>query len=335
MTAKNMDKIRYFSKNKLELSWQTATQMKAGNIMISQKKIFMITLLVLTMLFSSGILLLEGEARESNKNLTSIDKAKVDNEDEKTNSDNTSINILLLGLDSGGFRSDVIMLLNYEPVSGNLMFFSIPRDTMVKYKGKFEKINALYSNGKEDLIKNTIENLTGLDIEYYITADFIGFRKIVDSLGGVYLNVPINMDYDDPEQALAIHIKKGPQLLNGKKAEEFVRYRRSDTGSGKEIGDLGRIEMQFYFMKEMINQKIDLKYIDKADEVFTIVRKNVRTNISLSVINKYLPYATKVSKEGIKSFTAPGEPKLVNDIWYYIVDTDKTFNMIRQNFALL
>jgi LCP family protein required for cell wall assembly len=299
--------------------------------------LLLLNFLVLTFFFSWGIILINNLFAENNRYFSKTSEVKENNDSLNLKAEELKakdpLNVLLLGLDDGGYRSDVIMLMNYVPMSGQIKFISIPRDTMVRYKGNTGKINALYAYGKEELAKNTMESLTGLKINYYITVDFAGFRKIIDTLGGVYLNVPINMNYDDPTQGLSIHLNKGYQVLNGKKAEEFVRYRKSDTPEGKEIGDLGRIDMQLYLMKELIDQKLDIKYILKLDDLFDIFKKNVRTNIKLSEINEYVPYASKIAAENIKSFTVPGESKLVNEIWYYIVDLKKTTEIIRENFA--
>lgn len=306
--------------------------------MKKHRLLLLLNILVITVFFSWGVILISDLFAQNYRYFSNASEAK-ENDDSSLNlkaeelKAKAPLNILLLGLDDGGYRSDVIMLMNYEPISGQIKFISIPRDTMVRYKGNTGKINALFAYGKEELVKNTMEKLTGLKINYYITVDFAGFRRIIDTLGGVYLNVPINMNYDDPTQGLSIHLNKGYQVLNGKKAEEFVRYRRSDTPQGKEIGDLGRIDMQLYLMKQLIDQKLDIKYILKLDELFDIFRKNVRTNIKPAEINEYVPYAFNISAENIKSFTVPGEPKLINEIWYYIVDVKRATEIIRENFA--
>jgi len=305
--------------------------------MKKRKIVLLLSIFIVTFFFSWGIIIVSNIFTENYRYFSGTTEVKENSDSLNLKAaeleNKKPLNLLLLGLDDGGYRSDVIMLMNYVPGTGQIKFISIPRDTMVRYKGNTGKINALYAYGKEELVKNTMESLTGLKIDYYITVDFAGFRKIIDTLGGIYLNVPINMNYDDPTQGLSIHLNKGYQVLSGKKAEEFVRYRRSDTPEGKEIGDLGRIDMQLYLMKELIDQKLDVKYILKLDELFDIFRKNVRTNIKLSDINDYIPYAFNITAESIKSFTVPGEPRLVNEIWYYIVDGKKTSEIIRQNFA--
>lgn len=244
-----------------------------------------------------------------------------------------TVNIMVSGLDKSGLRADVIMLINYEPISGRINMLSIPRDTMITYKGREEKINELYSQGKEQLLMKCIGQFTKVKIDYYVTVSVNAFRKVVDTLGGVYINVPFNMDYEDPSQNLYIHLTKGSQLLNGAKAEQFVRYRKSSNGNGKEIGDFGRIGMQSIFFKELINQKLNIKYLSKADDLFLIMKKYLKTNFEASDFTKYLPYATNIGSGKICALTVPGKSIYFNDLWYYIADEEGTSKMIKENFA--
>lgn len=202
-----------------------------------------------------------------------IVKWKIDREDGRKTL-NSYINVLVLGLDDDEKRSDVIALINYNPDENKMNILSIARDTRVKVNGKYMKINALIGKGGEKMVIDMVEDITGLPVDYYVTLNFKGFREIVDTLGGVEINVPFDMDYDDPYQNLHIHLKKGKQVLDGKKAEQFVRYRKGNhNGEGYEDGDLGRIKMQQLFMREFVNQKLKLKYLLKADEIFYTLKK--------------------------------------------------------------
>lgn len=200
-------------------------------------------------------------------NFVEIVKRKIDEEEPKNTI--SYINVLVLGLDDDETRSDVIALINYNPIESKMKILSIARDTRVRVNGKYTKINSLIGKGGEKLVVDMVEEITGLPIDYYITLNFKGFREIVDILGGVEIDVPFDMDYDDPYQNLHIHLKKGKQVLDGKKAEEFVRYRKGNhSGEGYEDGDLGRIKMQQLFIEEFVKQKLKLKYLLKADEIF-------------------------------------------------------------------
>lgn len=245
---------------------------------------------------------------------------------------NNPINLLVLGLDEDGTRSDVILLANYKPGKNCINILSITRDTKVTVKGKTIKINSLVGMGGEKLISSKVEEMTGLQIHYYLTMDFTGFRKIIDELGGVEIDVPFDMHYDDPVQNLHIHLKKGRQLLDGREAEQFVRYRKSNIpGQGYKDGDLGRIEAQQLFIRELVKQKLNLKYISKVDNIYAIIKEHTKTNIELTDIMYYLKkFNIKVDK--IKTWTMPGNPVIIDNLAYFIYDNEKTSELIKDNF---
>jgi len=243
------------------------------------------------------------------------------------------VNLLVLGLDEEELRTDVILLFNYNPINYKLNILSIARDTRVYARGKYSKINALYYAGNESLISSEVQQITGLRAEYYLIMNFKGFRKIVDTLDGVDFNVPFQMDYDDPFQNLHIHLKKGMQSLNGAKAEQLVRYRKgNNTREGYIDGDIGRIKMQQDFLRALISQKMNIRYIPKINDVFNILKDNMNTNLGLSDLYHYLGGVIKVKPTGISTFSLPGESVIKSDIWYYIYDKDNTTKMIEDNF---
>jgi len=243
------------------------------------------------------------------------------------------VNVLILGLDEDKERSDVIMLANFDSGSGNLNLLSIARDTRVKAGGKYRKINALVGIGGEQLTIKKVEEITGLTIPYYITLDFEGFKKIIDVLGGVEMDVPFDMDYDDPNQDLHIHLKKGRQILDGEKAVQFVRYRKGNKkGEGYVNGDIDRMAAQQQFIKALIAQKAKVKYLSKIDDIFLILKNYMRTNIEIGHINYYIDGLAKVRYKNTKAFTLPGKSVYRNKTWYYIYDKEKTRELIDKNF---
>lgn len=252
---------------------------------------------------------------------------------ESSTSEESPLNLLVLGLDKDGTRSDVILLFNFEPGLSRLNILSIARDTKVREDGKNGKINALYSRGGEKLVAGEVRSITGLPVHYYLTMDFKGFRKIIDTLGGVSFNVPIRMSYDDPTQDLHIHLRKGMQLLDGEKAEQLVRYRKGNAkGQGYAEGDIGRIKMQQEFLKALIKQKVSLRYISRADELFGILQKYVKTNISFSDIAQNMGSIRKIKGDEIKTFSLPGESRMIGDVWYFIYNRKETTDIINSSF---
>jgi len=244
------------------------------------------------------------------------------------------VNVMVLGLDNDKTRCDVIMLLNFDPGTPSLNILSIARDTRVRYGRSYKKINSLYAKGGERLIADEIYEITGLPVHYYFTVDFRGFRKIIDTLGGVEFYVPFRMKYDDPTQNLHINLKKGLQVLDGKKAEQLVRYRKGNLkGQGYIEGDIGRIKMQQDFIKALIDQKLNIRYLSKADDIFRIIKDNVKTNVELTDAARYFSSVIRIKGENVKTFVLPGESYRSGDVWWYIHDREKTEAMISENFS--
>jgi LCP family protein required for cell wall assembly len=244
------------------------------------------------------------------------------------------INLLLMGLDESEKRADGIMLVNFHPESGKVNILSITRDIMVKSdSGRIYKINALIGLGGEAEIIEKVEKLTTMPVHYYLTVNFKGFREIIDLLGGVEIDVPFDMKYDDPYQNLHISLNKGRQILDGEKAEQYLRYRKGNkTGEGYEDGDLGRIKAQQQFLKEFIKQKLKLKYLFKADDIFFVIKDNVTTNIEIGDVNYYIDCIKKIDVNKVDFYTLPGHPEYIDNQYYYIYDEEKTKEMINNNF---
>lgn len=215
-------------------------------------------------------------------------------------------NILVLGTDESGLHTDTIMLVSLNNKSKKVSILSIPRDTRIISDGQYDKINHLFSyKGKEENTIKAVRQITGIPVHYYAVVDFKGFRNIIDILGGVDFDVPnINnggMYYSDPAQNLKISLKAGMQHLNGAEAEGLVRYR-----SGYPEADLGRIKMQQEFVKELFKQKLQVKYIGKAPEIYREIVKNVRTNYGPSDALSHLGTIKAMTGENVQSFSLPG-----------------------------
>ncbi len=257
------------------------------------------------------------------------------------------VNILLLGVDDGGYRSDTIMLLSVDGYSDRVSILSIPRDTMVKAKGyTVQKINALIGLGREatlsgkmdepeELIIDMVKELTGLPIHYFVSVEFDGFKEIIDALDGVDFNVPYNMNYDDPTQDLHIHLSAGMQHLDGEKAHDFVRFRHNTNGVAPGeyvLGDEGREYWQQQFLKELIRQKCKAQYIAKIDDLFKVVKKNVRTNYTMSDLLNHLDFVQRIDFDEIGSYQLPGQAEYIEPAWWYKCDKEATKELINDVF---
>jgi len=242
------------------------------------------------------------------------------------------VNILLLGVDEGGMRSDTIMLASLNGRTGKLSVLSIPRDTRVLVGNYYQKINAAIGIGAQEVRKGRLKEpeelsvqkvklLTGLPVHYFMSVNFDGFKEIIDALGGIEFNVPFRMKYDDPVQKLHIDLQPGLQVLDGQKAHDFVRFRKGNAGyPGYAMGDLGRIEAQQQFIRAAIEQKVNAKYLLKADEIFDVVCRNVRTNYTAKDLMRHLGAIRKIDSETMTMYQLPGAAQTINGASYFICD---------------
>ncbi len=239
-------------------------------------------------------------------------------------------NILVVGVDKDGKRSDVNMLVSIDSKSKSVNLLSIPRDTKVELDdGSTVKINACIGkeNGETVLI-NEVKELTGLPVNNFCKVSFEALRNSIDLLGGVEFDVPMDMDYDDPAQDLHIHLKKGPQVLNGEDAEGLLRYRK-----GYANADLGRIDTQQAFIKEAISQKLNPKYITKLFPVIKEINKNLETDMSAMYMIRQAWNFRDGDKIDFHSYTLPGTPKMIGDASYFVCDEAATDTLVRVQFG--
>ena len=233
-------------------------------------------------------------------------------------SDGTT-NILVVGVDADGTRSDTIMLLSVTPKDNIINIISIPRDTRVSLKkGYYTKINSCIGkdNGEQLLIDN-VRELTGLPVHSFCKVGFEGVRNIIDILGGVEYNVPMDMNYEDPVQNLVIHLKAGPQVLDGAQAEGLLRFR-----SGYASADLGRISTQQDFIKEAAKQKLNIKYIFKIFPIMNEISESLETDLSPIEIIKLAWKFRDTKNLKMESYVLPGEAKTIGSRAYYVADDD-------------
>ena len=237
--------------------------------------------------------------------------------------------------------TDTILVCSYDPKTQEAAMLSIPRDTFVGRNKKLatasDKINALYQIDPNMLVK-AVNNITGLDIKYYVKVDTAGLRDLVDSVGGIYFDVPIDMDYDDPTQNLHIHLKQGYQLLDGDKAEQAVRFRHNNDGSTYpfEYGeqDLGRMKTQRAFITEVINQIAKPENFTKIDDYIRIANNNVETNFNLWNLKDYAPYAIDYKTENMRTETLPGASEKLNGLWFYSYNKRETDILVNEMFKV-
>lgn len=257
--------------------------------------------------------------------------------DSSTLANLSRINVLVIGRSQN--LTDTLLVCSYDPKIQEVSILSIPRDTFVgKNKNSAtasDKINSIYQYGPDKLLKK-VNEITNLDIKYYVKVDTDGLRELVDSIGGVYFDVPIDMDYDDPSQDLYIHLKAGYQLLDGDKAEQAVRFRHNNNGTTYPIEygqeDIGRMKTQRAFITEVIKQMAKPENITKVDDYIKIANSYLETNFNLWNLKDYAPYALDYKTENMKTATLPGVPEKCNDVWVYIYNKKETNKIVNELF---
>ena len=248
-------------------------------------------------------------------------------------------NVLLLGVskDLDSTLTDTIIVCSYNPKTQTAYMLSIPRDTFVgknqnTAKGT-DKINSLYSKSPEKLLEK-VSDITGMDVEYYAVVDNNALIEIVDIIGGVNFNVPIDMDYDDPTQDLHIHLSQGIQKIDGKKAEQLLRFRHNNDGTSYPVeygdNDYGRMRTQREFISETLKQTLVIKNIFKSKEILDTVFNNIETNIEIKELLPYIPDAVEFDINSIISNQLPGESKKLNNLWFFVYDKKETKNLVQE-----
>lgn len=242
------------------------------------------------------------------------------------------LNVMLLGLDDGP-RTDTMIFAQYNFDTKQVNMLQIPRDTRIVTHRPDKKINASYAYGKEQEVFQSIKNLLEIDVNKYIVINLDGFRRIVDEIGGVEVDVPINMHYDDPYQNLHIRLNRGKQVLNGEKAEMFVRFRKNNNGTGYPDGDLGRIRAQQQFISAAIDQVLKIRNIVRTPKLISIVVSNIRTNFEWYEIVRYAGEVFSLDKDAINMMSLPGEARYVNGISYFMHNEAQTQELIAEHFT--
>ena len=254
---------------------------------------------------------------------------------------------LLLGISTDQenvFLTDTIMVASYNPNTQKATLMSIPRDTFIGSNSSrataYEKINALYSRkNRPDETLEAVNEITGLDIKYYVVLKTEALIELVDVVGGVTFNVPIDMKYTDTNQKLFIDLKAGEQVLNGDKAEQLLRFRKNNNGTTypEEYGsnDTGRMRTQREFIEATASQLLKPENLFKVNKLINVASKNIITNVDLDYVKDYMPYALEFDINNLQTATLPGinTNKNSSGTWVYVVNEKETEEMVNELFV--
>ena len=233
--------------------------------------------------------------------------------------------ILLSGLDDDNGGSDTNILMAVDTVNGYVYGVSIPRDSKAIIGGKAHKINYAYNKGGTELLASTVSEQLGIPVDYTVCVNLQGFTALVDAIGGVDFEVPINMDYDDPIQGLSIHFKKGMQHLSGADALRVVRFRHNNDGTGYGSEDLGRMQTQQKFLKAVAKKMLSFEnLISNPRKYAEIFGQYVDTDLSVTDLAWFGMQVLGMGVDKIDFSTLPNEWKYP----YIYLDPDETLALV-------
>ncbi|PKK91768.1 MAG: hypothetical protein CVV64_03645 [Candidatus Wallbacteria bacterium HGW-Wallbacteria-1] len=244
---------------------------------------------------------------------------------------------LIIGTDKmfGINRSDTMILTFLDVPTRKVTLLFLPRDTRVDIPDVgIRKLNAAYAlgslkkYGSDGVGKacEVIQNLLDIRIDFFVKVDLDGFIKVINALGGITMDVGMDMKYRDVRGGLDIDIRKGLQVLDGQTAMEYVRFRE------KLRGDIGRIDRQKKFMKAVVQKLLSPAILLKIPRLVEIIQENLETDIKpmmmLTIANMFKHFDRS---RDLTLMTLPGEARYVDGKSYYIADFDE-FNKLKPNF---
>lgn len=238
------------------------------------------------------------------------------------------ISVLLIGADQRpgekSFNTDTIILATIDPKSARVSLLSIPRDTRVSIPGhKDIKINGVAPLTDLENLVDVVSDLVGIPISGYIQTNFNGFKKIIDTLGGITVDVEKNMYYEtgDDEDGY-INLKKGLQKLDGSKALQYARF-RNDA-----LGDISRTARQQVVLKAVAGEMLKLSTLPKLPWLIPQLNEAVNTNLQLGDMLKIAKTAVKFKDVEIHTQTLPGSFHDMNGISYWDVDPEEAREVV-------
>jgi len=237
-------------------------------------------------------------------------------------------NILVVGLDNTGgtHRSDSIMVVHISPNNKKVSVVAIPRDTITEVPGVgLTKINHSFAYGGINLTKRSLEDLLGVKIPFTVAINMDGLAKIIDTLGGLTIDVEKRMYYVDYAGGLFVDLFPGVQRLNGRQAVGYVRFRHDAEG------DIGRIIRQQKFMQALAKKIITKKNVLSAPKVIISLLSNIDTNMETrQILGLALAMRQSFDVGNIQMTSLPGDPVMIEKVFYIKPDLEEIEKISQQ-----
>lgn len=272
--------------------------------------------------FTQKTLRKEGEllASAGQSAASALDAMKETGEELVSSITKKQVTVLVTGIDSALGGSDVIMLVSLDSEAGNVRVLQIPRDTYIRRGGNgSHKINSVYAAAvakarKEGAsatdaahegnraLRVFLSHNFGIEIDHYVSVNTNGLSKIVDAAGGVTIDLPMDIDYDDNSQDLHIHLKKGTRHLSGREAVQFVRFR-----SGYKTADYGRMDAQKLFLAALFRKVKSDFTLPTLLKLATTCLSYTKSDLTAADLVPLIRSGLEISEDNVKMITLVGQ----------------------------
>lgn len=300
-----------------------------------------LVLIVVPIVFATLLFKTSQDAFESSQDSKNANRQS-NLRDNKVNPEEQPISILFLGIDDNDgrrkkgqdaehSRSDAMILTTFNQSKHQSRMLSIPRDTIsyIPKVGYYDKITHAHAYGGPIAAMDSVEATMNVPVDYYVRVNMKAFVEAVNELGGIYYDVPYDLNEPNTDDTGKIKIKKGYQKLNGDEALAVARTRHHDS-------DLKRGQRQMELIKILFQKAQEVDSIDKLDNVIQIVGKNAKHNLTNSEI-KALAKMYLTNDVEIKTAQLKGKDDMLNGIYYYhpsVESIQKYANLLRKDLEL-
>lgn len=292
------------------------------------KRFFLGLLVVIVGFFGTKFILDRLNANEKEQNYKDIPNY----DDDAVKTADGEYLILLVGVDKNGdddnntdfTRTDTIMLLKANTKTGKMDLLSIPRDSRIKIRDKFDKVNHAHAFGGIELTMQTLRSFLGLDIDYYVQINYQALINIVDALGGVDYDVPEGITIDKGK----VQIKPGPNHLDGNEVMWYLRTRNIYNN-----GDIGRVNTQQGFVKAMVDEMVKKSKNMNMMTFISNYLKYVKTNLPMTAIMDLAGNINNFSSDKMDTHIVPGMEQTIDGTSYYIPDYEKTWQIVDEYYS--
>lgn len=222
-------------------------------------------------------------------------------------------------------NTDTMVLARFDPASGQVRAISIPRDTRIAIPGRgIFKINAANPYGGPVLAAQVVADFLGVQVDRYVLLNTRAVVQIVDALGGIEVYVPKRMVYHDYAGNLHINLRKGWNVLDGRLAHDFLRFRHD------ELGDIGRVQRQQAFVQAVLKKFLMPSVLLKTPELLGVAKDNLETNLSNEELLKLVTLGKDLSRERVQMTMVPGNATNIGGVSYWVADEGNTRRMVEQ-----